>query len=100
VVETLELLAGTAIAFLVLKRTLTRQATVTLDLDRVYIAVGGWIRGRVAVAASQAARAAEMLVETAVSDMPLAPPRASPPVGYAILLTLAAFALLIAARGR
>jgi hypothetical protein len=41
-----------------------------------------------------------MLVETAVSDMPLAPPRASPPVGYAILLTLAAFALLIAARGR
>jgi multicomponent Na+:H+ antiporter subunit D len=100
VVETLELLAGTAIAFLVLRRTLTRKATATLDLDRVYIAVGGWIRRRVAVAAAQAARAAEVLVETAVSDLPIAPTRASAPVGYAILLTLAAVALLIAARGR
>lgn len=100
VVETLELLAGTAIAFLVLKRTLTRKATATLDFDRAYVAVGGWIRRRVAVAAAQAARAAEALVETAVSDVPVAPTRASAPVGYAILLTLAAVALLIAARGR
>jgi multicomponent Na+:H+ antiporter subunit D len=100
VVETLELLVGTAIGFLLLARSLERAATVTLDLDRVYAAVGRWVRGRVAVAAAAVARAMESLVEWAVSTAPVAPRRPSPPVGYAVLLSLAALALLIAAAGR
>jgi multicomponent Na+:H+ antiporter subunit D len=100
VVETVELLLGTAIGFVLLSRSLTRAATVTLDLDRVYVALGAWIRRRVAAAAAAAARGAEALVEEAVSGGTVAPSRTSAPVGYAILLTLAALALLVAAGGR
>jgi multicomponent Na+:H+ antiporter subunit D len=100
VLETLELLVGTAIGSVLLARSLTRKATVTLDLDRVYVAIGLWVRGRVAVATAALARALEALVEWAVTTAPVAPRRPPPPVGYAVLLTLAALALLIAAAGR
>lgn len=100
VLETLELLGGTAIGFVLLARSLPRAATVTLDLDRVYVTIGLWIRGRAAVAAAAVARALEALVEWAVAAAPIAPRRPPPPVGYAVLLTLAALALLIAAAGR
>ena len=100
VVEVLEVMLGTAIGFLMLRRSLTRKATVTLDFDRVYVAIGGWVRHRAAVAAAAVAGAIESLVEGAVSGAPTVPARVSAPVGYAVLLTLAALALLIAAQGR
>jgi multicomponent Na+:H+ antiporter subunit D len=97
VVETLQLLVGTAIGFLVLRRSLKRAATVTLDFDRVYAAIGGWVGGRAAKTSAAAARALEGLAERGVSIRVAAPRRPSPPVGYAVLLTLAALALLIVA---
>ena len=100
VVETLELLAGTAIGFVLLSRALTRSATITLDMERVYVAIGRWVARRLAVAAAAGASALEALAQWAVSTAPVAPHRPAAPVGYAVLLTLAALALLIAAAGR
>jgi multicomponent Na+:H+ antiporter subunit D len=98
--ETLELLLGTAIGFVLLRPSIAGAATITLDFDRVYATVGRWVRQRVAATTAATARGIEALAERAVGGQPLAPARASAPVGYAILLTLAALALLIAAGAR
>jgi multicomponent Na+:H+ antiporter subunit D len=100
VLETLELLVGTAIGFVLLARTLTRAATNTLDFQRVYVAIGRWVARRAAAAAAATAAALERFVQTAVSQAPVAPRRPAPPVGYAVLLALAALGLLIAVAGR
>jgi multicomponent Na+:H+ antiporter subunit D len=100
VLESLQLLVGTAIGFVLMAGSLRREPAVTLDFDRLYAAMGGWIRRRVAVATAAFARALEAVVESGVTGDPVAPRRPAPPVGYAVLLTLAALALLIAAAGR
>jgi multicomponent Na+:H+ antiporter subunit D len=100
VLETLELLVGTAIGFVLLARTLTRAATDTLDFQRVYVAIGRWVARRAAAVMAATAGALENVVQDAVSQSPVAPRRPAPPVGYAVLLALAALGLLIAVAGR
>jgi len=90
VLESLQLLAGTALAFVLLQRQLGGESTVTLDTDRVWRAAGRWVGERLAPAVATAAVALEAaagaLVELRVGPMPRASGR---PIGYAVLLAVA-----------
>jgi multicomponent Na+:H+ antiporter subunit D len=90
VLESLQLLAGTALAFVLLQRHLGGEPTVSLDTDRLWRAAGGWVIGRLAPALARAATALEEAA-TAMVSRPVGPiPRATGrPIGYAVLLAVA-----------
>ena len=90
VLESLQLLAGTALAFVLLQRQLGGEPTVTLDTDRVWRAAGRWVGERLAPAVAPAAVALEAAAGALV-DLRVGPtPRASGrPIGYAVLLAVA-----------
>jgi multicomponent Na+:H+ antiporter subunit D len=93
VMEMLELLAGTALGFFVLRARLGGEPTVSLDADRAYRLVGRGV-GHLACAAARGAAALEAAV-LAVADIRLpVPPRAfGHPVGYGLLAAVSALGL-------
>ncbi|HXG16809.1 MAG TPA: Na(+)/H(+) antiporter subunit D [Calidithermus sp.] len=90
VLESLELLAGTALGFVLLRRRLAGEPTVTLDTDRLYRALGRAVAERLAPAVARCAAgleaAAARLTEPATGPARLV----GSPVGYAVLAALAA----------
>jgi multicomponent Na+:H+ antiporter subunit D len=90
VLESLELLAGTALGFALLHRHLAGEPTITLDADQLYRAVGRLVAEGLAPAAVRAAAA----LEAAAARLTAPPRRAARPValpvGYAVLAALAA----------
>jgi multicomponent Na+:H+ antiporter subunit D len=98
VLESLQVLTGTALAFVLLRRQLGGKAAVTRDTDRLWRASGAWMTGRLAPVIARAAVALETAADTAVSR-PIGPmPRATGrPVGYAVLLAVAAVGVALLA---
>jgi multicomponent Na+:H+ antiporter subunit D len=98
VMESLQLLAGTAVGFALLRRHLGGEPTVTLDTDRLYRAAAWAVARWVAPAVARAAAGLEATVEAA-----LWAPRPRPrrvvgiPVGYAVLVAVAALGLALGA---
>lgn len=89
VIETLELLAGTTLAFVLARGALARKATITLDMDRVYRAAGRAVV-RVGRGIERGAVALEAGV-FAIVDAGVPSRRAlASPVGYAVLVALGA----------
>ncbi|HYE93820.1 MAG TPA: proton-conducting transporter membrane subunit, partial [Terriglobales bacterium] len=95
VTETLELLAGTALAFALARGALARKATMTLDMDRVYRAAGRRVVavGRVIEKAAVALEAGAFAIVDA--GIPTRRVRARP-VGYAVLVAMGAVGLFVA----
>jgi multicomponent Na+:H+ antiporter subunit D len=93
VFESLQVLAGTALGFLLARRWIVASAGRTLDFDRLYRVVGAGLVIRAGRAAAAGANRLEAVVGSLVS-MPLGRAAAvSRPVGYAILIILAVLAL-------
>lgn len=88
VLESLQLLAGTLVGFLLLRRQLGGEPTVTLDAHRLYQAIGRLITARVAPALARAADLAEAASYAIVASPPPTRPALSQPIGYAALLAV------------
>ncbi len=95
--ETLQLMAGTAIAFVALRRWLAAKHAVTLDFHVLYRALGR----SVAALATTLARALDALERAAGAATSAAPTTAArlpaPPIAYALLAAALVFGGLIAA---
>jgi multicomponent Na+:H+ antiporter subunit D len=93
--ETLELMVGTAILFVLARRALAAQATETLDFDRVYRAIG-----RAAMAGGRrvedVAATLERLAFASVSPSRTSQAVLAGPVGYAVLVALLVLGLFVA----
>ncbi len=91
VIESLQLLAGTAVGFAWLRRHLGGEPTVTLDTDRLYRAAAQWIARRLAPAVGRAADGLEALT-TRLADAPLGARQEwfAFPMGYGVLFAVAA----------
>jgi multicomponent Na+:H+ antiporter subunit D len=101
VVGALQLLAGTALGFLLLRARLAGTRTVTVDADRIYRAVGRWIADEAAGAAAWAADRLEAAVVGLADRSPgRARAAASGPIGYPLLLAVAALGLALALLAR
>jgi multicomponent Na+:H+ antiporter subunit D len=96
VLESLQLLTGTALAFVLLRRQLGGKPAVTLDTDRLWRAGGAWVTGRLAPVLARGAVVLEAAADAAVSR-PIGPlPRATGrPVGYAVLIAVAAIGIAL-----
>lgn len=96
VLGALELLAGTAIAFVLLRRHLGGKPTVTLDTDRIYRAVGRWVVDRPAPTIARAADILEARADALVG-LPMGRRQVVSrwPIGYAVLVVLVAFGLAL-----
>jgi multicomponent Na+:H+ antiporter subunit D len=94
VVVTLQLLAGTAVGFLLAEPWLHGPATVSVDFDRLYAAVGRWVRRDLGGAVARAADALEAGA-LALAGRPVARMGGpvSRPLGYAVLLIVVALGL-------
>jgi multicomponent Na+:H+ antiporter subunit D len=92
--EMVELLAGTAIAYVVVRTLLARKATATIDFDRAYRWVGRGVR-RWSSAVEQAAATLEHAAFGLVT-MTVSRRRAfAGPVGYAVLAAVACLGMLL-----
>jgi len=100
VLESLQLLAGTAIAFALLRRHLGGEPTITLDFDRVYRAAGRLVAAQLAPAVAKGAAAFEAGALGAVAR-PVAgeAPRTRLPIGYAVLTAVATVGIGLVALG-
>jgi multicomponent Na+:H+ antiporter subunit D len=96
VFETLEVLLGAALGFLVLGSAVRAKAMVTRDVERAYRALGRAIALGAGGALSRGAAALEALADRLVTDTPAAPRALAPPVGYAVLTALVALGILLA----
>jgi multicomponent Na+:H+ antiporter subunit D len=97
VLEALQLLAGTLVGFVLLREALRGGATVTLDVDRAYRALGRLVLVGLAAPAARLATAMEALADDLV-DRPVAVAARLPrPVGYAVLVVVTALGLTLAA---
>lgn len=98
VVGAVELLAGTAVTFFLMKRHLAGKPTITLDTDRLYRAAGRWVGHSLAPAIAGIAAALEARADTLVAVSPGIARRAvAGPVGYALLLALLTFGIALIA---
>ncbi len=98
VLESLQILAGTTLAFLLLKETLHGAASRTLDVDVLYRAAGRLLRDGLAPALARVADAAEALSYALVARQLPAPDfRLGVPIGYAVLITLLTLGLTLLA---
>jgi multicomponent Na+:H+ antiporter subunit D len=90
VLESVGLLAGTAVGFFLLARHLGGEPTVTLDADRLYRGLGRLVSAGLAPAAARAADLLEARADT-LAGLRLGRARASlaGPVGYAVMLAVA-----------
>ena len=90
VLEMLQLLAGTLVGFLLLRDRLRAAAKVTLDFDRVYRALGGLLVRHLARPLARLDDSMETWADDLV-DRPIAVARRLPlPIGYAVLVAVAA----------
>jgi multicomponent Na+:H+ antiporter subunit D len=100
VMEALQGLAGTAVAFALLRQKLAGKATVTLDVDRLYRAAGHLVERALA---RPVARSADALEDAALALVTLALPPRLPsltgPVGYALLVAVVTLGLGLALLG-
>lgn len=96
VFETLELLLGAGLGFLVLGSAVRATSMVTRDFDRAYRALGRAIAGGAGGAVSRGAAGLESLAYRLVAAAPAAPRAIAPPVGYAVLTALVALGILLA----
>ena len=98
VVGALELLAGTAVTFVMLRRHLGGKPTITLDTDRLYRAAGRWVGHTLAPAIAGIADSLEARADTLVGLSPGVPRHMiAGPVGYAVLLALLTFGIALIA---
>lgn len=98
VLGALELLAGTAVMFLVMRRHLGGKATITLDTDRLYRAAGRWVGHSLAPAIAGIADWLEARADTLAARSPGTARRVvAGPVGYAVLLALLTFGVALIA---
>jgi multicomponent Na+:H+ antiporter subunit D len=95
--ETLELLLGAALGFLVLGSAVRATSMVTRDFDRAYRALGRAVAAGAGGAVSRGAAGLEALVYRVVAGPPAMPRAITPPVGYAVLTALVALGVLLAA---
>jgi multicomponent Na+:H+ antiporter subunit D len=95
VFETLELLLGAALGFLVLGSAVRATSLVTRDFDGVYRALGRAIAEGAGGGVSRAAAGMEALAYRVVAGTPRAARAITPPVGYAVLTALIALGLLL-----
>jgi multicomponent Na+:H+ antiporter subunit D len=96
VLETLQLLAGTLLGFLLLRDRLRGAAKVTRDFDRVYRALGRAVTRGLAAPVARLADAMEARADAMV-DRPLAAAARIPlPVGYAVLVVVTALGVTLA----
>ena len=93
VLESLELLAGTALGFALLRRHLGGEPTITVDTDRLYRALGRVVADHLAPAAARGSARLEAAAARLTAP-PLGTARAvAGPVGYTLLAAVAALAL-------
>ena len=98
VLESLQLLAGTLAGFLLLRARLGGEPTVTLDFDRLYRRLGRLITDAVAPRAAAAADSIEQASAALLGRSPAAlGPAVAGPVGYAVLVAVAAIGLALLA---
>jgi multicomponent Na+:H+ antiporter subunit D len=94
VVTVIQLMAATAVGFVLVESRLHGKAMVTLDFDRLYRAVGRWIVGGPGRAAARGADGLEGIVlGLAARTMAQLRSRTARPVGYAVLLVVVALGL-------
>jgi multicomponent Na+:H+ antiporter subunit D len=92
--EALQLLAGTALGFALLRGAMSATATESLDTDRLWRGGGRWVAGALGPAVSRAAAAMERGALALASPPPLTTPRIiGRPVGYAVLTAVTALGL-------
>jgi multicomponent Na+:H+ antiporter subunit D len=96
VLESLELLAGTALGFALLRRHLAGEPTITLDTDRLYRALGRAVAEGLAPAVARAAVALETAAARLTAPWPGPARPVAGPVGYAVLAALGALGLGLA----
>ena len=97
VLEAVQTLAGTLVGFLLFRAALRGAAKVTLDFDRVYRALGRLVAGGLAAPANRVADAMEAMADDLVDRPVSVAGRIPAPVGYAVLLVVAAIGLALAA---
>lgn len=97
VLEALQLLAGTLAGFLLLRDKLRSGAKVTLDFDRVYRAVGRVVSQGLAGPVARLADAMESWADDLVDRQVAGAGRIPLPIGYAVLVAVAALGLTLAA---
>jgi hypothetical protein len=96
VLESLQLLAGTLAGFLLVRRRLGGEATVTLDFDRLYRRLGRLVTERVAPGVAAVANWIEAGSCAALARSPAAFGSAvTGPVGYAVLVAVVALGLAL-----
>ncbi|MGH7279423.1 MAG: Na(+)/H(+) antiporter subunit D [Candidatus Rokuibacteriota bacterium] len=95
VITALELLAGTAVGFVLLRRHLGGEPMITLDFDRLYRATGRWVADGLGAAVARAADLLEAKALAAVQQPPRPGPAITSPLGYALLTALASLTLLL-----
>ena len=94
VVTVIQLMAATAVGFVIVERRLHGQVRVSLDFDRLYRAVGRWIvRGPGQLAARGADGLEAVVLDLAARTMARLRSRTARPVGYAVLLVVVALGL-------
>ncbi|HUF92542.1 MAG TPA: Na(+)/H(+) antiporter subunit D [Candidatus Limnocylindria bacterium] len=96
VFETLEVLLGAALGFVVLGSAVRAKAMVTRDFDRAYRALGRAIALGAGGVLSRGAATLEALAYRLVAGAPAAPRALAQPVGYAVLTALVAIGILLA----
>ncbi len=103
VLESLQLLTGTGIAFLLLRHALGGEPTVTLDTDRLYRAAARAVARGLAPAVARGAAALEALAGALVgAPLEAAGRPVSAPVGLSVLVAVVALglALIVLVPGR
>ena len=96
VLESLELLAGTLVGFVLLRRHLGGEPTVTLDTDRVWRGAARWVARTLAPATARAADALEARSHALVEGVPGGATRVpAPGLGYAVLVAVAALGIVL-----
>jgi multicomponent Na+:H+ antiporter subunit D len=96
VLESLQLLAGTLVGFVLLARHLGGEPTVTLDTDRLWRWGGRWAATRLAGAVARAADAFEAWSYALVAEVPGGTLRVpATGLGYAVLVAVAALGLAL-----
>jgi hypothetical protein len=98
VINVLATLAGTALAFRLLRRRLTPKPLASLDFDRLYAAVGRAVRDGLARGAAAGADRMEAAADR-LADRPVgrAGAAVSGPVAYTVLAALIALGLALSA---
>jgi multicomponent Na+:H+ antiporter subunit D len=100
VLEALQLLTGTGVAFVLLRGHLRPKAAVTLDFDRAYRALGRLVGETLAPSVGRSADRLEAAANR-LADLPLGtlPARLAGPVGYAVAAAMIILGLALVLLG-